>query len=142
MENSFREKAVSSQVTDISAELEKAEMVLLNSQRLNKVWVSLPSGKDEAFQVTLYENSDHDSDLGMVGCDFLINDHFYPDKKWNECRPFDEEKDELVGREFPLPPSKHAQQAHSVQTAAESTVATTPNIRRNTQATDAKLVYK
>ncbi|XP_019853723.1 PREDICTED: uncharacterized protein LOC109583020 isoform X2 [Amphimedon queenslandica] len=95
--------------TAVSAQNAAAELVILNSSQVLRLLITPPTGEDPAL-IPLYINSDDCSELGIIGCDFLLEEHFVSQEiRWKPTKPFQINKDEQVVRELPLPSNRDSE---------------------------------
>ena len=78
----------------------------MNSSQVLRLLITPPTGEDQAL-IPLYINSDDYSELGIIGCDFLLEENFISQEIcWKPTKPFEINKDEQVVRELPLPSNR------------------------------------
>ncbi len=100
---------------------EVAELVVLNSHRLEQIAVTPPSGGVPAY-IPFYHNSEL-SDDGEIGCDYLMTDNQVKDEvKWRNMTTFDISCDQQIGRELPLPSKKGTESAEITTSTAKANV--------------------
>ena len=106
----MREKARSVQPNVPPSSNKVAEVVVLNSHRLERIAITPPSGGDPVL-ITLYTDSEL-SDNGEIGCDYLMENYQAQEEvKWRKIDGFDIKVDEQIGRELPLPSKKGTESA-------------------------------
>ena len=98
---------------------EVAEVVVLNSHRLERIAITPPSGGDPVL-ITLYADSEL-SDNGEIGCDYLMENY----QAQEEVEGFDEL---IIGRELPLPSKKGTESAEITASTAMANLKDTAGV--------------
>ena len=127
LEDRMREKARSVQPNVPPSINEVAELVVLNSHRLERIAITPPSGGDPVL-ITLYADSEL-SDNGEIGCDYLMENYQAQEEvKWRKIDGFDIKVDEQIGRELPLPSKKGTESAEITASTAMANLKDTAGV--------------